>query len=232
MKDRSGEAFTRLNLGIITYERGDLGRAHDHLDACLPIFEALGDRRSAAYTLGHIGNVHHGIGIAQDNGERSREGMAYLRLGLEMFRQLHVRDGEAWTLLDIGVVHSDNGQYEEAAECLDRCLEIYRALGDDQLAARTSVAQGDLLERQGRFGEAVTAFDEAAPVLRAKEDLLWEARLLRGKGLVAAKQGETDAAVAAWTASAGLYRSLQAPAEAEVKRLLAELGNPDHQSQP
>jgi tetratricopeptide (TPR) repeat protein len=192
----------------------------------------LGDRRSAAYTLGHIGTVHHDIGIAEGDRQRSREGIAYLRLGLGKFRQLRLRDGEAWTLLNIGVVYRDQGQHKEAAACFDRCLEICRVLEDDQLAARANVAMGDLLERQGLFGKAATAFDEAAPVLHDKEDLLWEARLLRGKGLVAAKQGETDAAVAAWTASAGLYRSLQAPAEAEVNRLLAELGNPDHQPQP
>ena len=52
-----GIAATLGNLGVVTHQCGDLGRARDYYEESLQGFRTLGDQRGIANTLGNLGVV-------------------------------------------------------------------------------------------------------------------------------------------------------------------------------
>jgi CHAT domain-containing protein/Tfp pilus assembly protein PilF len=95
-------------------------------ERALALYQAAGDRRGEAITIGLIGNCYKKFGELD-------KALDYLNRALAMKRELGDRLEEAKTLSNIGLVYWDKGEFPPAIDHLTRAIAISRELGDRQL---------------------------------------------------------------------------------------------------
>jgi CHAT domain-containing protein/Tfp pilus assembly protein PilF len=92
----------------------------------LALYEAAGDRRGEAITLGLIGNCHKKFGDFP-------KALDYLGRALALKREIGDRLEEGKTLSNIGLVYWEMGDYPTAIDHLTRSIAVAREIGDRQL---------------------------------------------------------------------------------------------------
>jgi CHAT domain-containing protein len=97
---------------------------------------------------------------------------------------------EAAILGSLGSAYQASGQPDQAAQALERSLDLARQHGLTQVEAATLTNQGNLLAAEGRLAEALAAYDASAALARTqhRDDLL--ARALLNGGRIALRQGD------------------------------------------
>ena len=95
-------------------------------ERALALYEAAGDRRGEAITLGLIGNCHKRFGDFP-------KALDYLGRALALKREIGDRLEEGKTLSNIGLVYWEMGDYPAAIDHLTRGIAIGREVGDRQL---------------------------------------------------------------------------------------------------
>ncbi|OLP52765.1 hypothetical protein BJF92_07055 [Rhizobium rhizosphaerae] len=147
--------------------RGDLDEAlRIRIEELLPIFEALGDRRSLAVTKGNIADVLEARG---DLDEALRIRIEEL---LPIFEALGDRRSLAVTKGNIADVLEARGDLDEALRIrIEELLPIFEALGDRRSLAVTKGNIADVLEARGDLDEALRIrIEELLPIFEALGD--------------------------------------------------------------
>ncbi|HJS29753.1 MAG TPA: tetratricopeptide repeat protein, partial [Anaerolineales bacterium] len=182
LNDRHGESVTLQNLGVVSYDMGDLMHAGDCWEQALTIFREVGDRRHEAMVMNSLGNISSdlfgdyaeaqkrheaALAIAVEVGDRSNEGMAIGNLGLAAIGQ---------------------ADYSSAKEYTGQALAIYRDLGLKPAFGEIYFILGESLagleDREGaiqayeqaiRYGDE---FDQEDVLLKARAGLARAALIL------------------------------------------------------
>jgi tetratricopeptide (TPR) repeat protein len=110
--------------------RGDYARARTILREATEIFEELGDRSGAAWSINQLGD------IARDQGETDAARNMYER-ALSTFREAGDRWGTARSLADLGHLYCEHGQYEAARGAYREALAVFAQLDHKRGLART-----------------------------------------------------------------------------------------------
>ena len=171
----------------------DLGRAcqglarHDEAAAALEkargLVEQLGARRDLAIVIRQLAL------LANDRG-RPGEAVALFHDSLEIARELDDWQGQAHLLVELGKLHSDQGQLEEAEALLAAATDLwpphaqgpgFRAMVLDEL--------GRLRTRQRRYDQAISHLTEAASLWQQLGAHASQARTLTGLGDALATAG-------------------------------------------
>jgi CHAT domain-containing protein/tetratricopeptide (TPR) repeat protein len=186
--DRSGEADTLNNIGLVYHSLGETQKALENLNEALPLRRAVGDRRGEAVTLNNIGLVHRMLGEAQKALEKYNE-------ALPLRRAVGDRRGEATTLNNIGLAHRTLGETQKALEKYNEALSVFRALGDLARQAVTLSNIGLAHQSLGEMQEALEKLNEALPIFRTLDDRRGMAVTLNNIGVVYRSLGETQKAL-------------------------------------
>src|SRR5262245_22005636 len=101
--DRSGEARTLNNIGIVYASLGEKQEALDFYNQALPLRRAVGDRRGEIGTLNNIGLVYDSLGEKQ-------KALDFYNQSLPLVRAVGDSGEEAITLNNIGVVYASLGE--------------------------------------------------------------------------------------------------------------------------
>ena len=96
--------------------------------------------------------------------------------------------------LGAGILASAQGQYAEAAECLQASLALWQDLGDQKQVAATLRSLGVVAEHQGNYAEATARFQAALDASRALDDSKGIAEALNFLGQVQLDIGDLAAA--------------------------------------
>ncbi|MFK0731038.1 MAG: CHAT domain-containing protein, partial [Gloeotrichia echinulata HAB0833] len=115
--DRSGEAATLNNIGLVYDDLGEKEKALSFYNQALPLRRAVGDRSGEAATLNNIGLVY------DDLGEKEKA-LSFYNQALPLRRAVGDRSGEAITLGNRGILFQNTNRPTEAITDLEKSLQI------------------------------------------------------------------------------------------------------------
>ncbi len=114
---------------------------------------------------------------------------------LPIYRSAGDRDGEARTLMNIGIVYADMSEPQKALGFFSEALPIDRATGDRDSEAKALDNLGNVYQRLGKPQKALGFLNQALTVHRATGDRDGEAGTLKDIGDVYSKSGELQKAL-------------------------------------
>jgi len=193
--DRSGEATTLNNIGLVYRSIGQPQQALEYYNQALPISREVGDRSGEATTLNNIGFVYHSIGQPQ-------QALDYYNQALPIRREVGDRSDEATTLNNIGFVYRSIGQPQQALDYYNQALPIYnqalpirREVGDRSGEATTLNNIGFVYHSIGQPQQALDYYNQALPIRREVGDRSGEATTLNNIGFVYHSIGQPQQAL-------------------------------------
>jgi hypothetical protein len=131
-----------------------LGRARTLTEACLGIFEDVGDR-------GYCGWAQHNLGLIAYLQERPEIARALLERSIASFRAAGDAAGVGTSLCDLGNAWSVVGDLDRAGACYEESLALLRGAGDHWSLGWTLYSFADLCLRRFDDGRARWLFEEA-----------------------------------------------------------------------
>ncbi len=153
------------------------------------VFQAIGDRREEAATLGRITDALGKLG-------RLRETLVYAEETLALCRLEADRRGEAAALNRVGLAYSELGDQLQALAYLEQALEMRRADGYLWGQAETHNDIGVALGGLGQIPEAIASYTEALRLAKLAGDRVAEAWIFNNRAVDYRAIGETDRALA------------------------------------
>jgi CHAT domain-containing protein/Tfp pilus assembly protein PilF len=199
--DRSGEATTLTNIGLLYSHLGEKQKALEYYSQSLPLFRAVGDRSGEATTLTNIGVVYSHLGEKQ-------KALEYYNQSLPLSRAVGNRTQEAVTLTNIGNVYSDLGEKQKALEYYNQSLPLSRAVGNRRQEAVTLNNIGNVYSDLGEKQKALEYYNQSLPLRRAVGDRRLEAVTLNNIGNVYSDLGEKQKALEYYNQSLPLRRAV------------------------
>jgi CHAT domain-containing protein/tetratricopeptide (TPR) repeat protein len=203
-QNRSDEAVTLSNIGLIYSLLGEWQTALAYYNQALPPTRAVGDRRGEATTLNNIGRVY------DDLGERQKA-LDYFDQALSLIRAVGDRSVEAATLGNIAGVYAALGERQKALDYYNQGLSLRRAMGD---RAGEATALGNIGQVYADLGEKQKALDYHNQALlhrRATGDRASEANSLNNIGAIHLGLGETQKALDYFNQALPLIRAAGDP---------------------
>ena len=168
---------------ILTYHRGDYGRAQEHGERALELARQLGDEPGVALALEALALVARATGRYDDARAMYDECIASCRRRDDR-RQL------AEVLARASILLSFQGDYEAAEPVAAEAAGIMRELGDREGLASASVSHGFVLHGCGDLGRAREMLETSLAEMRAIGTWRSTTRALAHLGLIAARQGD------------------------------------------
>jgi CHAT domain-containing protein len=169
--DRSREASTLNNIGLVYSELGEKQKALEYYNLSLPLLQATGHRSGEASTLSNIGGVYLALG-------EQLKALEYFNQSLPLRQAVGDRNGEAITLNNIGSVYSALGEEQKALKYYNRSLLLLRATGDRTGEARILSNIGLVYSELGEQQKALDYYSQSLSLSRTVGDRSWEARIL------------------------------------------------------
>jgi CHAT domain-containing protein/Tfp pilus assembly protein PilF len=188
LKNRSLQATTLNNIGLVYSDIGQPQEALKYLQQALPIRREVGDRSGEVITLSNIGAVYRYIGQPQET-------LKYFQQALPIAREIGDRSGEATTLNSIGLVYRDIGQPQEALKYYQQALPIRREIKDGSGEATILNSIGLVHRDIGQLQEALKYLQQALTIRREVVDRSGEAITLSNIGGVYRDIGQPQEAL-------------------------------------
>ena len=154
---RDRVAFAEICLATVEQRSGRLGAAEAGYLRAREIALSLGDERIAAMVdqnIGAIANIRGDVETA----------LVHYRTALQCYERLRDQENAARTLHNMGMAHLDLGEWEEAAHCLDRAMEVAVLMHDPGTVANVELARAELDLARARFDGARDHCDRAFEV--------------------------------------------------------------------
>src|SRR5262245_2640760 len=121
--DRSGEASSLTNLGVVSNLLNERLKALDYLNQALPLHQAAGNRAEEVRTLTYLGFVSSALLERQ-------KALEYFNQVLSLSRAMGDRPIEGSALEYISAIYAAWGDRHRALEYLNQALAIHQAAGD------------------------------------------------------------------------------------------------------
>jgi len=212
----STEVRARIENGIgaVHYARGEYAQARAAYGVAIELTHDRSMRAKIVLNLGVIANIEGDLADAREHYQSSRA----------LFREAHDIDGEALTLHNIGMLHADLEEWEEADEAYQRCLDLCESRGNRQMIANVLLNRSELSCARERFGDAVAGCDLALSIYSAIGDEVGRGEAMRWKGHALRRMGQLEQAERALNEAARVAHRTQVKLlEAEAMRDLGAL---------
>ncbi|MGI5499269.1 BTAD domain-containing putative transcriptional regulator [Lentzea sp. CA-135723] len=170
--DEGAITTTRVVLGEVLRERGDLADALDLVTGALP------DLTDEAWTA----RAQHGRGKTLTELGRLPEAVGALDWARETYRRLGEQREAALVERSLAIAHRGAGAFGTAERLSARALRTLREIGDRHMAAYAVQAWAKARIRQGHPDDAHDALEEALGTCRGLQDGFGQALLLRTLG--------------------------------------------------
>ena len=173
--DDEARARAENGLGLVHYARGEYVQARAALTIARDLSRDAVLRAKALLNLGIIANIEGDLEAAQVNYTRSRAA----------FQQAADQAGEALALHNLGMLHADLHNWDDADDAFRQCLDLCEALGDRPLIASVLVNRSEVSCARERFDDAIADCDLAISIaaeigaeVQRGEALRWKGRAL------------------------------------------------------
>ena len=153
--DQENEALTLHNLGQLHDNQEEFEAALDYYRQSLEINQAIGAKLGVVEDLGALAAIYQVTG-RPDQARELHEGALYL------YVEMSHRRGQVWTLVDLGILARDMGDFDAAERYLTDALGLAQEMGDPHEIYEVHLNRGDMHLIAGRAREA--AQDYAAAV--------------------------------------------------------------------
>lgn len=207
---QAGDAEIRARaengLGLVHYGLGEYVQARAALTVARDLSQDPVMRAKALLNLGIIANVESDFETAQLNYTRARA----------VFQQADDAVGESQALHNLGMLHADLGNWDDADDAFRQCLQLCEARGDRGMIATVLVNRAEVSCARGRFDDAVAGCDHAISITEETGAEVQRGEALRWKGYALARAGRAQAAEDASREAMRIGR------RTHVKRLEAE----------
>ncbi len=197
--DRSKEAFTLNNIGMVHVLLSELRNVLDKSNEALEISRAVGDRREEGRALLYIGAAYRGLGETRKALEKYNEALA-------LSRAMGDRRGEAHALNNIGSAYWGLGEMRKALDKFNEALPLSRAVGDryreGNILSNISVTYRSL----GETRKALEKYNEGLLIFQEVGNRGAQANMLNGIGEIHRSLGETQKALEKYNEALPLSR--------------------------
>jgi tetratricopeptide (TPR) repeat protein len=208
------QASALNGIGAVHCERGEYAQARARYQAALDLAGDSPLRGKILLNLGVILNIEGDWPAALDLYRRAAD--TFAGVGDEV--------SQALALHNMGMVHADGRQWDEADRAFASCLEICDRHGDRQTAANVLLNRTELLVGRERLEEALSSSERALELFTQLGDEVGRAEALRWIGRVHAERGDLPAAERRLRETVRIAMRLQRPLlEAEACRDLGRL---------
>jgi DNA-binding SARP family transcriptional activator/Flp pilus assembly protein TadD len=158
----------------------------------------------------------------------------YLKQAVKLFERLGDRLGEGYGLRGLGEFHADHARYDLARAAFERCLALFRQLGNQYGEAQTLLSFSEMLDLH-RPQEATRYLDQCLPIFRALGDRHGEADALASQGRALYNQGRLQEALDSFRRAVALYHEIDnavfaAHAQRGIGLVLRQLGRREEAS--
>jgi tetratricopeptide (TPR) repeat protein len=186
---------------------GLAGRAPGLLHRALDIKKVLGTSTEWAWEAATMGAILNGT-------SQSAEAPAFFSLALRVFARSGDRRRAYFTRNDRAIALGSVGDLAAAADDLQACLGIARALKDRPLRFQALMNLGEIERQRGRLPDGDKHLSAALKLARALEDPRDEGAVLSILGLLRSDQDRTDDAAEAYLGALAIGRELR---DAEIQ---------------
>jgi CHAT domain-containing protein/Tfp pilus assembly protein PilF len=200
VEDRSGEATTLINMGLVYANLGEPQKGLEYLQKALPPSRAVRNFRSEAVALNNIGYLYNMLG-------EKRKALDYYLQALPLRRAERDVRGETSTLINIGLVYDEIGEPQKALEHNLQALPLARALGDKRYEALLLNNFGGIYARLGDRQKALEYWQQSLPLFHAVRDDRGEAMTLNNIGWIYNENGEQQKGLQHLQQALLLYRT-------------------------
>lgn len=175
----------RIKTGIMVYEGfGSLNPVTERLGEFWTDYESLDD-----------GNDLQDLGIFLIKISKPYEARKCLEKANEIFTRNHDNVGISSTSHNLGIIHKNQGNYEEAVKLYNQSLEIKKKLGNKRGIAQTLHQLGMVHQDQGNYEEAVKLYNQSLEINKELGNKSGIAQTLHQLGVVHYFQSNCEEAV-------------------------------------
>ena len=159
LKDSSGMAKIRYNIGIMYFNLSDYPRALEYQQSALAFFEAKGDKIRMA-------NCYNAIGLTyQYVSDYPKALDCYLKT-LAIYEKDGENTGLPATLMNVGILYKNMENFRKALEYQQKALAIYRESGDQQGMANALGNIGVVYDNLKQSEQSLSHYRQALAVAR------------------------------------------------------------------
>jgi len=158
--DRSGEARTLDNIGVVYRSLGETRKALEKHNEALPIRRAVGDRSGEALTISNIAWIYWALGEKENALKKYDE-------ALSISQAIGERSGKASALTYIGLLYLSMGEAEKALENFNESLPIFRATGSRIWEAATLLGIAQAEQKRGNLTRASQVSEHAVGIIES-----------------------------------------------------------------
>lgn len=155
LDDPAGQARIHFDLGWLAGRQGRKQDLLEHSEQALDLFRAAGHRSGQSRALNNVGWGHLSLGDYE-------QAVAHGNQALALQKQI---GGDPWAEADtwdlVGHAHGLLGHHQQAADCYERALRLYRMLGDRYHQAELRASLGDTYHAVGDTASARVAWQQA-----------------------------------------------------------------------
>lgn len=205
-------------MGVLHVARAEYAQAKAAYVVALELTKDTVTRAKIALNLGVIANIQGTLDLARRHYTQS----------LGLFREADDERGAALALHNIGMLHSDLGEWDEADEAFRDALVLFEQQGNRQMIANALVNRSEVMYGRARVQDAIALCDQAKAVYGEIGDEQGRAEALKWKAHGLRLTGRHGAAVSALTEAIRIaQRANNRLLEAEATRELARVYRAD-----
>lgn len=213
----------QLGIAYLSLRRHDV--AHHHFSEALELSATIGDPRTEATALEHLGLVARRT-------ERPGDAMTYFVRALAITERLGEHRGTALHLRRIGESLSEAGRHEEALTYLRRAVTAAADLHDVVLHGMALARLGTIHTRLGRYADASDVLRDAVEILAAAGSHHYHGLAVEALAELQVRTGDLAAARQHLQQALDLYCHAELPQAAQVQARLDSLtGEPEETGQ-
>jgi CHAT domain-containing protein len=197
--DKTKEASTLNDIGIIYREFGEANRAIECFNQVLILARALGNKELEAYTLLYLGQAYDILG-------ETRRELDFYNQALEIAREIKHQELERDSLGSLGYIYFRLGEIQNALNFYNQSLPLIRAAKDKHGEVILLVNIGAIYSSLGKPQSAIDNFLLALPIIRELNNPQREAVILNNIGTGHDDLGEFQKAIDYYNQSLALRR--------------------------
>lgn len=212
---------------IAEYEQGRFREALEDLQVSLKLADEVGDQSLASRVLQNIGNTYAELGDTERAMQAYHES---LRKSVDLNPdQRAILTVTAYN--NIGGLHNDMGQYEQAIPLFERGIDECDEVLDPMNLARLHANLGVSLQHLGRYEEAEVALKRSMEIRRYLNDAPGEAFCLKNLGIIAMDRGQCEESIQLFEAGLEVARRANYPkwemdCHCHLAEILSDPANP------
>jgi len=203
INDKQGMADSYNNIGAIHEDQGEIPLALEYYHKSLKIREEINDKHGMANSYNNIGVIHDNQASKaspdpdnhRDYRDRERllnKALEYFHKSLKIREEINYKKGMAQSYINIGGIHSNQGEIPLALEYYHKSLKIREEINDKQGMAESYIKIAKIAFKRRQVGGLKGALALATKSLKISKEIGFPENIEQASGLLSkiySKQG-------------------------------------------